>query len=279
VNDPAYNFRASTERVPAFDIDVDDEPSARVFGRSISVPPGFPWDQAKAARLEARVSSPLPAHEVALQMRRLDAWAPGRPARYAAFYARRADVRAGLSELVEIDGVPLEVLFASPETAARRRTTVIAIAASVAAFVSVLVVSVGAAMTARCDAEEQVSRLELSIDQRTHALAVRSKSLNEARALDNSGLADRDIDHVLNDLAWVGANKGADVRFLSWYWDRGVMAVEVRGSAPPFSASDREIRRAEKPTQRGVWLYGIASAKASNASGAGPALLDGTRAQ
>jgi hypothetical protein len=127
-------------------------------------------------------------------------------------------------------------------------------------------VAIGAALSARADADARLARLEAELEQRNHALAARTRSLAEGAALENSGMVDHDLDHVLADLAWVAASKTDETRLLTWYWDHGYMALEVRSEAAPFVAPDRMVKRSARPVRRGVWLYGVAPANAVSAA-------------
>ena len=55
----------------------------QVFVRVFQAPAGMPWEQGRAARLEARHGSPLPIADVMHQVKRLGAWSLGQPGRYA----------------------------------------------------------------------------------------------------------------------------------------------------------------------------------------------------
>ena len=85
----------------------------KVFVRVIPTPPGMPWDQARAAALEARQGAPLPLIDVAYQVRRLAPWAPGQPGRHAAFYVRAQEVGEALATVQTVDGRSLTVQFVS----------------------------------------------------------------------------------------------------------------------------------------------------------------------
>ena len=80
-----------------------ERPQPQVLVRVIVTPPGAPWEQARAAKLDAQHGAPLPISELIHQLRRLAPWAPGRPGRYP---CRRAspqggdDYRLGYSEHV-----------------------------------------------------------------------------------------------------------------------------------------------------------------------------------
>jgi hypothetical protein len=89
------------------------EPPAEpnVFVRTLSTPPGLPWEQARVADLEARHGSPLPIAEVVYRLRRLEGWRPGSPGRFAAFYVLAAEVDGRLEATAQVEGREIAVTF------------------------------------------------------------------------------------------------------------------------------------------------------------------------
>ena len=81
---------------------VDDHP--QVFARAIVTPPAPPWEQIRAANLEARHGAPLPLAELMHRVKRLSGWAPGRPGRFAVFYVRSKEFRSPFEAKVDVDG-------------------------------------------------------------------------------------------------------------------------------------------------------------------------------
>lgn len=245
-------------------------PDPKILARRVSAPPGFPWVQWQAAQLEARLSAPLPISELVYQVKWLEPWSSNQPARLAVFYARKSDVGSGLVERVPIDETHVIVRFSDPAAVARERIVILGIIGGAGAAVTILVATLGMAMAARMETEARLQRLEARADARAHALEVRDHMLAEGRALENSGLADRDIDHVLGDLAWVAANKSDTARFTTWYWDRGYMAVEGRMAVSPFPSPDRPTKEALTMGAHGVHVFGIGPARASIAATPSP---------
>ena len=229
----------------------------RVLVRTLTAPQGFPWEQSKAAQLDARLNSPLPITDLAFQLKRLDPWSPGAPARFAVLYARRSDIGDGFEELHEIDGRTLKVRFETAEAQAKKRLQALLIFGACAILGLLPFLGVTAALSARDEADARLDRIEAEIAARNRSHAVLLRAIAEARALENAGLRPRTLDHVLTDLAWVVEAKRPEARLLSWYWERGLMAVEFRGSEAPFLRPDRLVKRSEGEVARGVYLYGI----------------------
>jgi hypothetical protein len=244
------------------DTELDQAP--KIFPRILTSPPGLPWDQSRAAMLDARLNAPMPIGELVVQLRRLSPWRPGEAGRFVAFYARRVDIEGGLVESVLVDGAAFLVRFETEAAQAARRLLVIGIAGAIGVTAALLFTGVSLALANREDAQMQMTRLEAEITARNHALNARNRDLAEARNIDNADLTGRDLDHLLTDLAWTDAAKAPDLRLLGWFWDKGYMAVEVRSPAP-FPSADRPVRRNDKPTRQGVWLYGISPATAPRA--------------
>lgn len=243
---------------------VDDEVEAvrepQVFVRPFFAPAGMPWDQARMADLDARLGAPLPLTELTYRVRRLEPWRPARPCRYAAFYVRAADVGQGFVAEPEVDGAPVKVAFLSrAETRRRvRRVTAILGAAALSAVsciaAGLAVVSARGSTADRLDAVEERAAVQL---RRAEALEAAKR---QARVLDAVHIDGRRVRDALNDIAWASAGKSATARVEGLHWDRGYMALEVRGDAPPFERPDRLVQRAPKPMRPGVWLWGVSPA-------------------
>src|SRR5688572_20809131 len=83
----------------------------QVFVRTFSTPSGLPWEQARAARLDAEHGAPLPLRDLLHRVKRLSPWSPGAVGRYAVFYVRRRDYRGAFETTVDVDGQPVRVTF------------------------------------------------------------------------------------------------------------------------------------------------------------------------
>ncbi|PXA95305.1 hypothetical protein DMC25_00950 [Caulobacter sp. D4A] len=232
---------------------------ARVFARSIMTPAGWPWEQVRAAEIEARHATPLPLGDVVSQVRRLEAWRPSRPSRFAAFYVRRGQIGERLESDVLLSGERHRVVFVSP-VQRRRRFQLLAgagVAAALLVFGAVLA-AVSAKQTG--DAAEQrlaVLEAKAAADLRRAQIVRRQRKLSEA-------IEDRDrgpgFEAPLSDLAWCARNKRPEARVLAWHWEPGLTAVESRGQDTPFVVSDRPVQRSSAAVRRGVWLWGLGAA-------------------
>lgn len=235
---------------------VNDDPAPPpVFVRAVVTVPAMPWDQARAARLEATLNAPLPLTELALALKRLDRWKPRTPGRFAAVYARHADIGDGLSVAPELDGRPVEVHFPS---ATRRRAQVrlMAIVTGAATAAVFLLFSVGANIwTSRTEAEQRLESLEQQADRRLKDARAAAALSAQARALDAMDLEGRRAAVVLKDIAWAARARRADANIEAFHWEGGLFAVEARGEASPFVQSDQPVRRSQRPVRAGVWLW------------------------
>lgn len=227
-----------------------------VFARSLTVPAGWPWEQARAADLEARFGAPAPIKDLMLQVRRLAPWRPREAGRFAAFYVRAAEVEGRLETTVTVDGSARRVRFEAPatRTVAVRQWALKTVA--VAGLIGILAWAVGAALVARGAAEARLQALEQRVDvqlrraEQARLLAAEDQALQTATAGD-------DMRGPLRDLAWVMAARRPDARIDAWHWDHGLTALEVRGPDAPFAASDREVRRAPRPLRKNTWLWAV----------------------
>jgi hypothetical protein len=93
--------------------------------------------------------------------------------------------------------------------------------------------------------------------QRFAAAQAYRRQIAQARELRLALGRGRSIGDLMGDLTWVAASKSPDARVAAVHWQGGVMAVEVRGEAPPFATVDRRLERAPHPLRAGVWLWGV----------------------
>lgn len=235
-------------------------PEPKVFSRTISTPGGAPWDQARAAALEARVGAPLPLGEVVYRVRRLDGWSPGRPGRYVAFYVRSRDVGDGFETTVTVDGRPVEVSFLPRAEQARRAQRSLTILLASAAAGLVIALALATAIGVHANIETRLADLEQQALARQRDATLEARQRAQARALNALGARGSSINDYLSDLAWATASKAPDAHIDALHWQHGYMGVEVRGSTAPFAAQDRTVIKADKPVRPGVWLWGVAPA-------------------
>jgi hypothetical protein len=248
---------------PLEDLDLGSPPDPpasvqpRVFGRLIAVPPGLPWEQRRAAVLEARHGAPIPIAGLAWQVRRLERWALGAPARFAAIYAPLAAVRDRLEAEVNVDGEPVKAVFVAPQTQAalRRRTALVGGGSAVAALIIIL--AVGTALTRRSEVSVSLTEAEALASTKIRAVENEQRRRLATRTLAAAVDRGAPVETMLTDLAWLSAAKAPDARVEAVHWEGGVMALEVRGgdAAPIVSPNGRTLERGAKPLRRGVWLW------------------------
>lgn len=237
---------------------VEAKPAPKVFVRTLQTPPGLPWEQSRTAELDARLSSPLPAGDVVYQLRRLDTWRPGSPARFAAFYVLARDVGGRLETQAQVDGRDVRVVFESAQVAADRakRLGGIGLAAAVIAFAFVLVVSLAlgrrAELEGRLASAEQQASAKLSAASARARLKLQDQTL---RAWPDKGAP---MSEILADLGWISGAKAGGAQIDGVHWDHGLLAVEAPGLQPPLVVfGDRKLRRSAKPIRPGVFLWAV----------------------
>lgn len=234
-------------------------PEAALFVKPVTTRPAMPWDQARAAALEARMNAPLPIAQLAWQLRRLEPWKPGAPGRYAAIYARREDVRDGLNAVTDLDGRSIPVQFPSPgkrQEQARR----LAIAGTVAGIAAFLLVSSGISVfAAHARASAELEQLEATTVRRLSQTRAQNALSAQSQAIAQAGLVNRRASRVLDDLAWASRGKAAEVGIEGFIWEPSLFAVQVRGEASPFPVADRKVERSSSQVRPGVWLWGVSA--------------------
>ncbi|HLZ77173.1 hypothetical protein [Phenylobacterium sp.] len=231
-----------------------------VFVRTIAVPAGLPWDQARAAQLEARHGAPLPIPEVMHRLRRLETWGPGRPGRYAVFYVRRRDYTGPFETVEEVDGQSVRVAFGggartSSDTLPRLQRLVFLGLGAIALLLAVGYAT-GEVINTRNQAAQRLDLLEHNV-----AAKLRAGRRLEADHLRLLALTQSHPDaaipqEVVDDIAWVAQAKAPDARIVALHWDRGLIAIEARGDTPPLTSGDRPITRGPHP-RPGLTLWGV----------------------
>lgn len=229
----------------------------QVFVRAFSVPTGLPWEQSRAAQLDARHGSPLPIDELMVQLKRLDRWSPGKPARYAAFYVRVQDYGTPFETTLQVDGVSVTVAFGARKQDLDRVKFAAIVALIVALCGAVLGGSLVMALGARSQALAALDTTEhLALAKRRAGLAHQAQ-IDQARGLRRELGRSRPVEEVLADLDWAAASKAPNARISAVHWDHGLLALEARGQAPPLIPGERPLQRAATPLRPGVWLWGV----------------------
>ncbi len=235
----------------------DPTAAPQVFPRTFTTPPGPPWEQGRAAALEARHGAPLPLAEVAYRLRRLGRWAPGKAGRYAAFYVRTREFTARFTAVVEVDGRPFEVEF-RPE--ADRKAQVRTVTVGLAIGIATLAMAGGglfAAQQARVAAEERLSTAELAAAAKLKLGRTLQRQRDAERRLQAAQGSAEPLDNVLADLTWASASRAPEAWLAAAHWDHGLLAVEVRGSVPPFQQTQPGTLRSGGQVRPGVFLWAL----------------------
>lgn len=213
-----------------------------VFARVVLAPPGWPWEQVRGAQLAARHEAPLPMDQVHLRLRRLTAWRPTQPARFAACYVRASELRERFETQVEVEGQPVEVVFEPPEALARRARRSLLVGSAAAGVAALLFVSIAGALLARAQGEEQLAAMEHDAAVKLQRAEAAQLIRRQSAALAAASPGDRVV-APLTDLAWTMAARAPDARIEAWRWDHGVSRVQARGEASPFADPHRAVTR------------------------------------
>jgi len=228
----------------------------QTFVRRLSTPAGLPWEQRRAAELEAKMGAPASLSALRYQLIRTRSWRPGAPGEFAAAYLRGA---AGEDVVADVDagGRTIQVKFQSPE--ARRHALIQrslrlgAVLAPIALTALALLVALAAAT----DRENRIQALELK-SARAALVARRLQDAQaEAKLIASAGVQGRRPADVLADLQWIKRNRTGEAHIQAVRWEAGLMTITVRGETPPVAAVGRELRRAERPVAPWLYLWGI----------------------
>lgn len=249
---------------------IEVQPHPQVFTRIFTTPPGLPWEQSRAAQLEARHGSPLPINELMYRLKRLGTWAFGQPARYAVFYMRLREFKRPFETTLEVDGQPVKVMFGTAEAKVRQARTAGFLGAICVASVAIAAGGVTFALSAR---DEGLARLEAA-EQRATAKArvarMTRQRADQAEMLRRQVGSARPVAEVVADLAWAGGVRAPDARIVAIHWDHGLLALEARGETAPILVSNGTLQRSPEPLRKGVWLWGVSPPGREPAGRGGP---------
>ncbi len=250
---------------------IDDErvKAPKVFVRTLATPPGLPWDQARAAALDARVGAPLPLADVVYRLRRLDGWSLGRPARYAACYVRAREAGETFETAVEVDGRTISIQFLSVAERNRRARRLGVIAGVVAVTALLLSAAISSAVYVRGETEDRLAAAELHATNNLLQAQAQARLYREARLLDGAGVTGHAVEDLLSDMAWAVSAKAPGAHIDALHWEHGYIAVEARGEAAPLVAGSRAVLKAGRQVRPGVWLWGVGPTGSAATSSAG----------
>lgn len=238
----------------------DDEVDAvvgdvpQVFIRPLTIPPGLPWDQNRAARLESEQAAPLDISQLAVRLKRLEAWRPGQVGSFAALYIRESQVGEGCLAKANLGGRIVTAQFRSRDHLANETKRLGALA-TIGVVVTVLtVLAIGAAVTARLHVEQDLSRLELTSARRLHQAEKNAQLKRQATILADVREDRGSINEMLIALARMSRERSADASIEAFHWRPAGSAVEVRGDGQPYPTG--VASRIDRPLRPGVWLWG-----------------------
>lgn len=235
-----------------------DKPEPKVFVRTVLAPPGMPWEQTRTAELDVRLSSPLPAGDVVYQLRRLEAWRPGGPARFAAFYVLARDVNGRLETHAQVDGRDVRVVFESADVSAARAKRLAAVGLAAGMIVFALVLAVSLAVGRRVELEGKLAAAEQQADAKLRAASAKARLKAQDQALRQWRDKGRPLNDVMADLGWISSAKAGGVQVEGVHWEQDLLAVEAAGAQAPLTVfGDRKLRRSIKPIRPGVFLWAV----------------------
>jgi hypothetical protein len=217
------------------------------FVRFFAIPAAGPWDQDRAAKLNASLGSPIPADDAAICIRRLGLWSPNEPARYAAAYMRKSQISGEHRLTKALEGRDVEFVFRDDRlvrTQRMRRLTDLVLV--VVAGVAVLLAATKS-LTARSDnalvAAGAKRALQMSLARQTELTREEKISALLARA----GGQTRGGDDLMRDLAWVARSKRADSQIEALTWEAGALTLKTADQSNPIASTDRQVSAISSP--------------------------------
>jgi hypothetical protein len=231
---------------------------AKPFTRVIATPAALPWDQVRAAELEARHTSPVSGAagaELTLVVKRLEPWKPRSAGRFVAVYLRGRVPGEGLSFHVDVQGRPVKVEVASKEAQAEALRRKVWLLGGVAVLSVCLVAQVVMTVQRRAAIEDQLATLEPQVERAVKLHSTAALAKKDAQALQELDLHGRRAEDLLRAMGVVAATRDPAARIEAFLWDSGDWALEVRGDAPPLRPEGPNLQKAPKAVRRGVGLW------------------------
>jgi hypothetical protein len=235
--------------------DLSDRRGAKPFTRVLSTPPGWPWDQARIATLEARYTSPVSNANIAIIMRRLQPWGFGESGRFLAVYVRDSEVQQGLKLELDVSGKKIVIDMPSPHTRAEQSRDRLWNLGLIG-LMACCVIGFGMVTLQRRTAEaERLTDLEMQMTRKVRDAEGVARAKADAEALSDLNLDNRTLDNALQDLKTISLQRDPAARLDAFYWNKGYWAVEVHGITPPVKDPTVPLQRSTKPVRKGVWLW------------------------
>jgi hypothetical protein len=214
-----------------------------VFVRRIDTPPGAPWDQARAARLEALHGGPLGASDLAFSVKRLSSWAPGAPGEFAAAYMHRARV-SDQPVMVRVGAVEHAFRFRDAALERRRLAELTLTLGMVAAATLALGLAGERALSVRAANEAQLAQQERLAARQRQLAAEASSRAADAGLLLRAGVPPAGVAGLADDLLWLGQAKAPSVVVQRVRWTPQAMEVLSEGPGEPVLGAERRIEPA-----------------------------------
>lgn len=219
----------------------DDRGEPNCFVRSFVVPAASPWDQHRAAMLNARVNSPSNAPDLRIDVRRSEPWRPNQPGRFCAAYVRAAELPQPFVVERPVEGRIVEFRFTSPRIERAQRLLLLRdVALGVALLIS-LTLAVGKLVEVRSARAEALARAIQSEHAVLRAAAEQRQETRTVGRLVAAGLDGRSGGDLIRDLGWLARSRTAGVKLQSVEWDRGAMTVTASGTAPPAPGAVQQL--------------------------------------
>ncbi len=239
----------------------DQANAPQTFVRPVTTPAALPWEQSRAAGLEAALSMPSAKGDLRYRLVRTKGWRPGQPGRFAAVYLKGAAPEISCTAEILVEGRALKIAFISDAT---RRRQIKEQAVALVAFAgpaALFILALSGSIAVRSDRELRLQALEAKAARAELFTKRLAKERAEARLFSHSGLADHTLKEAQADLSWLARNRNLAAHVQAIHWEGGLMTITARGDTPPLRSSERELRRSAKPLQPGLWLWGVGPAR------------------
>ncbi|WP_140986903.1 hypothetical protein [Asticcacaulis tiandongensis] len=233
--------------------------AAKPFTRIVNVPSALPWDQMRAARLEAHHTSPVTAASSGLAptivVRRLSPWRPGQGGRFVAIYLKGQEAAEGLSFTIEVQGRPVSIVVPSRRKQAEQLRQQATVTGLILLTLVCLSGQVALTLKRRAAAEAELARLEQVVERTARQISTGATAQANARTLEEIGVRGRKAADVLAALQTVTTAKNPHARIDSFLWEGGDWALEVKGDAAPLNEGSVSMQKADRPVRRDTWLW------------------------
>lgn len=237
-----------------------DAGPARFYVRVVETPPGAPWDQSRAARLDASLGAPLGADALIWAVERLAPWRPRMPGRFGVAYVRREDAPGGPA-MLSVEGAQVRFRFSSAEEQNRRLRTIATIGLLAAAAICGGVLAVQKALSVRAEREAALAQLEVNARGWDQAASLRSQAASDAAALQKAGAQGAAFGDLAADLFWLGQAKAPSVTIERVLWSPGGLEVTALGPGQPVIGSERKVEPAGELGGARRWRIGPGRAR------------------